>query len=491
MQVFNKRYGKKYHVYTDSLKQWNNNLFFMVKDTQKKYLVVAGECFLAQKFEGVSLFAFKINGIDAEIRLVHLNHQNLLILQDIFPYLSPSVCGRQPSFGMADRLGIITPAHIEAFKRNDIFPILAQQSVRELTRTERNWGGVLEDTIWGCFEAGYEGPFGADADHIKEIEDIQKGIEYGYTLFTIDPSDHVTEGASGFGRQKLSAAYESVPDRKTHEKLYLGKEFSFNGNTFGFTQENLAHSAITYSKALDYVSKCYQYLQEHVKGKFEFEVSVDETSFSTSPLSHIFIVEELHRKKVEFQNLALHYTGSFQKAVDYIGDLDEYKREMKIHAEIARKLGGYKLSLHSGGLKYSAYPAFAKLTEGLFHIKISTSWLESMRIILRRNPSLYKRIHQYILKQFDLDRASYELTTDLSQIPDIKSIHEKDMESLLDNKDMRQVIHTTYGSILSGKDEMGNYLFREKVYQTLFENEKEHYHTVSDHVKKHVELLEY
>ncbi len=65
------------------------------------------------------------------------------------------------------------------------------------------------------------------------------------------------------------------------------------------------------------------------------------------------------------------------------------------------------------------------------------------------------------------------------------------MEGLLDKKDARQVIHTAYGSILSGKDEKGNYLFRDKLYQTLFENEDEHYRAVSDHVKKHLELLIY
>jgi hypothetical protein len=208
-------------------------------------------------------------------------------------------------------------------------------------------------------------------------------------------------------------------------------------------------------------------------------------------LSHVFITEELPRKGVDFQNLALHYSGSFQKAVDYIGDLDEFTREMIVHAKIARKLGNYKLSLHSGGLKYSAYPAFAEQTEGLFHIKISTSWLESMRIILLRNPHLYRQIHPYILKQFNRDRVSYELTTDLSHVPDISTISDRNLESLLDQVDISQVIHTTYGSILTGKDKKGNYLFREMVYQTLNTHEEEHYKLVSDHVKEHLAQLQY
>ena len=200
LQAFRKKYGNRYQIYTVSLKQWKNNAFLMVKDTDNKYLVVCGECFLTQKFEGISQSKIKIAGNDSDIKFAHCNFQNLLLLRDIFSYLTPSVCGKRSSFGMSDRLGLATPAHIEAFKNRDIFPVLAQQSVRELTRTERDWRGVLADTIWGCFEAGYEGPFGADADHIKEIEDIQKGTDFGYTLFTIDPSDHVSEGLAALDK---------------------------------------------------------------------------------------------------------------------------------------------------------------------------------------------------------------------------------------------------------------------------------------------------
>jgi hypothetical protein len=42
----------------------------------------------------------------------------------------------------------------------------------------------------------------------------------------------------------------------------------------------------------------------------------------------------------------------FEKGVEYIGDIDDLQRDFEIHAEIARALGLYKLSLHSGSDKY-------------------------------------------------------------------------------------------------------------------------------------------
>ena len=71
------------------------------------------------------------------IKKCYLNHLNLSLLREIFPHLNPSFCGLKPSLGTGDRLGIATPAHLQAFAGKNIFPVLAQQSVREMARTER------------------------------------------------------------------------------------------------------------------------------------------------------------------------------------------------------------------------------------------------------------------------------------------------------------------------------------------------------------------
>lgn len=488
LNYFLKKYGNQYSIYSNSLKQWKNNFFLIVKNDKNKYLAVIGGFDISREFEGELLSGLKVNNDKLTVKIAYLTHHNLIILRKIFSFLSPSLCGKRASFGAGDRLGIVTPAHIQAFKGKDIFPILAQQSVREITRTERNWQSVMDDTIWGCFETGYEGPFGADADHVKEIN-IQEAADVGYTMFTIDPSDQVNDNALNLPKGELGELYNLISERKELERLYLEKTYTVNGRKLQFTQENLVISAVIYYNALKHVIKCYQYLKEYSKREFDLEVSIDETLASTSPISHIFITEELHRNGVEFQNLALHYLGIFQKAIDYIGDVEKFTQEIKIHAAIAKQFGGYKLSLHSGGLKFSVFPAFFEQTQGLFHIKISTSWLESMRIIIRKNPDLYRKMHPYILKKFGQDKASYDLTTDLSLMPDINKISDNHLEDLLNRNESRQLIHTTYGSVLSDKDKKGAYLFRNQIYQVLYHNEDEHYQAVSEHVKKHFDLL--
>jgi hypothetical protein len=54
--------------------------------------------------------------------------------------------------------------------------------------------------------------------------------------------------------------------------------------------------------------------------------------------------------------------------------------------------GNYKVSVHSGSDKFSAYPAIGKWTAGRLHVKTAgTSWLEAVRVIAVKEPALYRQ----------------------------------------------------------------------------------------------------
>jgi len=387
-------------------------------------------------------------------------------------------------------LGIATPAHIQAFKDKDVFPVLAQQSVREMARTERNWQKVLDDAIWGCFEAGYEGPFGADADHVKEIKDLKDAVDCGYTMFTLDPSDFIRNDIKKLGKQELDQLYNQIPNSKEIKKFYLGKSYKVNGQELIFNEKSLKEITLTYSEALNHVVECYEFLKSHKKSDFDLEISVDETPTVTSPLAHLFIVLELQRRGVDFQNLALHFLGDWQKGIEYIGDVEQFAREFSLHAAIAKNIGGYKLSLHTGSDKFSVYPIFFQETDGLYHIKTAgTSWLEEVKVVAMKEPELYREIHRFALENFEKDRVSYNLTTDLSRIPDIDTIPDNELINLFKRNDSRQLIHITYGSILRARDNEGKYIFKDRIYIVLFQYEEDHYRGLSNHIRRHLELL--
>uniref|UniRef100_UPI003F7784D9 Tagaturonate/fructuronate epimerase n=1 Tax=Thermotogota bacterium TaxID=2053689 RepID=UPI003F7784D9 len=487
------RLGKVLEIYPASVKRKEDAIFFMVKNREdgEKYLVVIGSADVTEEFSGdyVGEIALEKSKAKSKVKISERNHNNLLVLRQYLPWLNPSVCGKRSSFGTGDRLGIATPAHVKAFEGKECFPFLAQQSVREMSRTGRNWLSVLDDAIWGIFESGYEGAFGADADHVKDLEDIKTAIDAGYTMFTIDPSDHVLD-PSTIDKAAAEHVFFELNERHDFLSKYEEKVYEIGGRKYTFDRDSLIETVITYGKAVDHVEKCYLFLKENNRNPFELEVSVDETSTPTTPLAHIFIVEELKRRGVVFTNLALRFVGEWQKAIDYIGDLKELDSTLAEHAAIAEVLGPYKLSLHSGSDKFSAYPYFAKHVGNLFHVKTAgTSYLEAIRVVARFSPELYRRIHEFALQRFEKDRASYHVTTDLSKVPDISKIPDSQLEDLLNEPNTRQVIHITYGSVLTARNSDGSYLFRDELFKTLSEHEREHYEQVASHIRKHLDLL--
>jgi len=490
LHLFNKCYGDKYEAYISSIKSEKKNYFFLAKDDHSKYLIVIGTHGICKDFEGNDLDEIKIDKDELIVKRCYLDHRNLNLLRGIFPYLNPSFCGLRASFGTGDRLGIATPAHIQAFAGKDIFPILAQQSVREMSRTERNWQKVLDDATWGCFEAGYEGPFGADADHVKNIKELKNAADCGFTMFTLDPSDFIRNDLSKLNKKEINNLYEQIFERKDLERLYLNKTYNFTGQRLMFDDNSLPEIILTYSEAINHVVKCYEFLKDYKKEKFDLEISVDETPTVTSPLAHLFIVLELQRRGVNFQNLALHFLGDWQKGIEYIGDVEQFAREFSLHAAIAKNIGGYKLSLHTGSDKFSVYPIFTQETDGLCHIKTAgTSWLEEAKVIAIKDSVLYREIHRFALENFEKDRASYNLTTDLSRIPDIDTIADDELLNLFKQNDSRQLIHITYGSILRAKNDEEKYIFKDRIYKILFEYEEDHYRELSNHIRRHLELL--
>jgi hypothetical protein len=376
------------------------------------------------------------------------------------------------------------------FVGKDIFPILAQQSVREMSRTERNWQKVLDDAVWGCFEAGYIGPFGADADHVKEIKELKEAVDCGFTMFTLDPSDFIRNDIERLSKQELEQLNNQISNGKKIENLYLNKKYKIDEQELIFDEESLKEIILTYSEALNHVVKCYEFLKDYKKNDFDLEISVDETPTVTSPLAHLFIVLELQRRRVDFQNLALHFLGDWQKGIEYIGDVKQFAKEFSLHAAIAKNIGGYKLSLHTGSDKFSVYPIFSQETDGLCHIKTAgTSWLEEAKVVAMKDPELYREIHRFALENFEKDRASYNLTTDLSRIPNIDELSDEQLVDFFNKIDSRQLIHITYGSILKAKDNKGKYIFKDRIYKILFEHEEDHYRELSNHIKRHLELI--
>ncbi|MFH1760689.1 MAG: tagaturonate epimerase family protein [bacterium] len=475
-------------IYPNSINKIQNEIFFLARINKSKNLIIGNPGPVARTFQGE-------NYENDEFKVCPLSEFNTAVMRETFQWTNPCAVGSRTSFGTGDRIGAATPGHIRAIKDHDIFPVLAQQSMREMGRTNRTPRQVIDDTVWGVFESGWKNGYGADADHIKKPEEAVECFKLGYTMFTIDACENINIRGHSMSDKEVVKEFHKLSGSGSLRENYLTKTIYFKDElaelTFNITEVSLARAAVTNMGAIIHFKQVYDALKKAAKDKtFDFEVSVDETSIPTSPEEHYFIASELKRLGVKFASLAPRFIGEFQKGIDYIGDVKKFEKEFAAHALIARNMGNYKISVHSGSDKFSIFPIVGKYTNGFFHVKTAgTSWLEAVRVIAKNDPDLYREMHKHALERFEEDRQSYHVTTNLGAIQDINKLKDNELPALLDKNDSRQLIHITYGSILTAMDRKKKLKFRERFYRNLFDHEEDHYRFLEKHIGKHVELL--
>lgn len=378
-----------------------------------------------------------------------------------------------PSFGFGDRLGLATPGHIASIKGTKFAPIFAQQSVRENARTGRTPQQVMDDARRAVEAAQWDAPWGADADHLKTVEDITPFVEAGYTFFTVDPGEHVDNTADTDALDTLKQKATTMNwDELSAVYLHQTGEQVWGE----FEVDSLIRAAVKYGQAIQHAASMFNRLSQ-MKDEFDFEVSVDETDSPTTPLEHFYIANELTRLGVRFTSLAPRFIGRFEKGVDYIGDLKALDIEFAKHAAVTSQFGTYKLSLHSGSDKFSVYPLIVKHWGERIHVKTAgTSYLEALRVLAMHQPDLFLKIYYLALESYAIDKRSYHVSAQLNQLP-----RTDDLPSLLNDFHTREILHVTFGSVLAN--------FGVELKAALAKHETAYQEGLRTHFDKHLQLL--
>jgi len=484
-------------LYPRSLFASRGCIYFLAKRGPEKFLAII---FLEAsppkaEFTGVER-TLALQGEKVSLKECPLTHKNALSLREALPHLKPRPIGTAGAVGLGDRLGLATPGHIRATGKGCLVPLFAQQSAREMTRTERSPEQVMDEATWGIFQEGYRGPFGSDADHLKTAEQIDACVKAGFTMFTIDPGDYVDNEADSVEGGLLRSKFDELPWRDLEttardcQRTYCGRDFKMEGGAvIRFTEEDLMRAAAKYGRAVAQTLKLYRHLLSRMgKAPFELEMSVDETASPTTVPEHFFVASELKRLRVQWVSLAPRFVGEFEKGVDYKGDLAFFERSVEGHIAVARTLGPYKLGIHSGSDKFRIYPVLARKAGGLLHLKTAgTSYLEALRVIARREGGLFREILNFACERFPQDRATYNVSADLEAVR--ARLEEERFSDALDDFNCRQVLHVTYGSVLTSKDASGEYIFRRRLLAAIRKNEELYYSALEEHLGRHIAAL--
>ena len=449
--------------YVSSIAENADGQALMLRLRGKDQLVVSG--LLREQFDGEN-----INGF----RLCPLTHENRLALNRAFPYTAPRALGSSaPTFGFGDRLGYANPMQLESLKDTCFLPVLAQQSMRELSLTGRTYQQVIDTASWAVFRQGWTDGFAADGDHLKTLEEIQIALDAGCTMITLD----------------CSLAMNCPPAGQAPSRAHWQQDYMQNNTVkeleLQFDDAVLQKLEQTYAGALQLTSDVMERAIRPAGREIDFELSVDETDELTSPEAHYYITNELRNAGVTITSLAPRFVGEFHKAVDYIGCVDEFRAQLRRHVQVADCFG-HKISLHSASEKYSVFPVLAQETKGRCHVKTSgTSWLEVVECIAKKDAALYRDMHTSALKNLDEAKKLYVVHCDSGKIPALDTLPDSQLPELLElsKSDARQLMHITYGYILADKQ------LKERIHAFMEEQRTFYEAQALDLYLRHIQLL--
>lgn len=371
-------------------------------------------------------------------------------MREKYPYTRPAVIKAGPIFGLGYRppwgLGNVCQARFAA--QHGLTVMLAQQSAREIERTGRSFQEVVDSGTLSAWQAGLKIPWGADGDHLRNEKEVTAAAAAGCTHFTYDVTAELDKG--------LAAVVARI------------------AAFFNLTRE--------------------------IKGAREFtvEVSLDEGA-TTTPVDYVVkLTQALKARGVAIHEIAPRFPGYFEKAIDYYSEMKngrrlcdprEFEKYLVALAAAARQ-NNFRVCIHSGSDKFSIYPIVARILKNNFHLKTAgTYYLEDLKIIARRALPLFTEIYEFSRAQFEKDRATYDLSCEPAEIPALADLSGNEIARLLQsgrgNDHLRQVLHVTYGSVLTAPAAAGRPRFAAEMEAVLRRHAAEYEAELNAHLARH------
>ena len=330
----------------------------------------------------------------------------------------------------------------------------------------------------------WQDPYFVDADHIN-LHTVDAFIDHS-DFFTLD----VAESIGG-----------EVENSELEDFLQIGSPYMGTleipgiEEPFHVTEDELAGIAKNFLGAVREAAAIHNHIvSKKGSDKFVAEVSMDEVDDPQTPVELFFILLMISHYRIPAQTIAPKFTGRFNKGVDYVGDVEQFKKEFEqdlLVIDYAVKKfglpGNLKLSVHSGSDKFTIYPIMGELIRKYdkgIHVKTAgTNWLEALRCVAKCNPNLYRLMHRKAFEYYEEALQYYHITADISKIESIDHVEDEDLSAYLDKIESRQLLHITYGGLLTDLS------IRESFFNTLNKYEDTHYELINNHISKHMELL--
>ena len=287
------------------------------------------------------------------------------------------------SFGIGDRFAHQGEAQLKAIIKAkelgiDMVPVW-NKSNREHQIIHSTSVDTRNEANAAVRRLGWEDSFYVDADHIN-LGTVDAFIDHS-NFFTLDVADYIGGDVS----------QEEVEKFLLSSEKYTGA-LRIPGITepFQITREDLTRIAKNFLGAIKEAADIYNHIaSKKGAGNFIAEISMDEVEKAQTPVELFFILLMIRSFSIPAQTIAPKFTGRFNKGVDYVGDVDQFRKEFEQDLQVIdfaikefNLPDNLKLSVHSGSDKFSIYPVMGELIRKYdkgIHVKTAgTTWLEEV-----------------------------------------------------------------------------------------------------------------
>ncbi len=165
---------------------------------------------------------------------------------------------------------------------------------------------------------GFNGEYFVDADHIN-FNTVDPFLPVS-NFFTIDVAEFIGRSAPKQEEEKFLAFFKDYAS----ELKIPGIERKIQ-----VSKTHLRELLNNFLLAAKNAGEVYSYIQSKIKKEVHIEVSIDEVEHPQSPVGLFFILAALAYYKVPVNTIAPKFTGSFNKGVDYNGDIVRFEKNLK------------------------------------------------------------------------------------------------------------------------------------------------------------------
>jgi hypothetical protein len=326
------------------------------------------------------------------------------------------------SFGVGDRFAHQAKAQLSAVIKAkeagfDIAPVW-NKSYREHTTIGSAPKSTREQADIAVKELGWTGPYFLDADHIN-LSNVDFFLDY-CDFYTIDVAEYIGQKPD----------QQSIDNFCNKAGKYVGSLDLPGLASVEITKELVLQVANKYLYAVKEAGKIYRHIADKKKGDYVvYEVSMDETDEPQTPDELFLILAAIADEKIPIQTIAPKFSGRFNKGVDYVGNLDQFRVEfeqdvavLKLAAKEFAFNDNLKLSVHSGSDKFSLYPVIKEVIrkhQAGLHIKTAgTTWLEELIGLAEaggKGLDIAKKIYRKSLAKYEELSAPYATVIDIDK----------------------------------------------------------------------------